>query len=181
MLSPIDDEGPRGLARRDCRWVNPRSSLRRASRTRINRPHLVGTTAGLPPLDVVPRRRRSVPIRDPAASCHPAPHDVRLEMTVSGTSRCWSPGPCPRVCPAAGDRLLAIRTPDHEMEWGAFSGSIAEEEYGVGGADLRPRGIRDGRTEAMTVSPSNSGATVSPAFGTWYTPVSRTERISGWR
>ena len=59
-------------------------------------------------------------------------HDLRLEMMSEDTPVLvsWAvPKGLPR---RRGDRHLAIRTPDHEMEWGGFSGSIAEGEYGGG-------------------------------------------------
>ena len=59
-------------------------------------------------------------------------HDVRLEM-MSGDTPVLVSWAVPKGLPRRrGDRHLAIRTPDHEMEWGSFSGSIAEGEYGGG-------------------------------------------------
>ena len=73
-------------------------------------------------------------------------HDVRLEM-MSGDGPVLVSWAVPKGLPRRrGDRHLAIRTPDHEMEWGSFSGSIGEGEYGGGrGADLRSRGLRADR------------------------------------
>jgi bifunctional non-homologous end joining protein LigD len=59
-------------------------------------------------------------------------HDVRLEM-MNGDSPVLVSWAVPKGLPRRrGDRHLAIRTPDHPMEWGTFSGSIAEGEYGGG-------------------------------------------------
>jgi bifunctional non-homologous end joining protein LigD len=62
-------------------------------------------------------------------------HDVRLEM-MSGDTPVLVSWAVPKGLPRRrGDRHLAIRTPDHPMEWGTFSGSIPEDEYG--GGDVR--------------------------------------------
>lgn len=59
-------------------------------------------------------------------------HDVRLEM-MSGDTPVLVSWAVPKGLPRRrGDRHLAIRTPDHPMEWGSFSGSIPEDEYGGG-------------------------------------------------
>ena len=59
-------------------------------------------------------------------------HDVRLEM-LSGDTPVLVSWAVPKELPRRrGDRHLAIRTPDHPMEWGSFSGSIGEGEYGGG-------------------------------------------------
>ena len=59
-------------------------------------------------------------------------HDVRLEM-MNGDTPVLVSWAVPKGLPRRrGDRHLAIRTPDHPMEWGTFSGSIAEGEYGGG-------------------------------------------------
>ncbi len=59
-------------------------------------------------------------------------HDVRLEM-LSGETPVLVSWAVPKELPRRrGDRHLAIRTPDHPMEWGSFSGSITEGEYGGG-------------------------------------------------
>jgi bifunctional non-homologous end joining protein LigD len=67
-------------------------------------------------------------------------HDVRLEMMYGDTPVLvsWAvPKGLPR---RRGDRHLAIRTPDHPMEWGNFSGSIPEEDYGGGEVRIFDRG-----------------------------------------
>jgi bifunctional non-homologous end joining protein LigD len=62
-------------------------------------------------------------------------HDVRLEM-MSGDTPVLVSWAVPKGLPRRrGDRHLAIRTPDHPMEWGSFSGSIPGDEYG--GGDVR--------------------------------------------
>lgn len=59
-------------------------------------------------------------------------HDVRLEM-MSGDSPVLVSWAVPKGLPRRrGDRHLAIRTPDHSMEWGSFTGSIPEDDYGGG-------------------------------------------------
>lgn len=59
-------------------------------------------------------------------------HDVRLEM-ISGDTPVLVSWAVPKGLPRRrGDRHLAIRTPDHPMEFGTFSGSIPEDEYGGG-------------------------------------------------
>ena len=57
-------------------------------------------------------------------------HDVRLEM-MSGDGPVLVSWAVPKGLPRRrGDRHLAIRTPDHEMEWGSFSGSIGKGRRG---------------------------------------------------
>ena len=76
-------------------------------------------------------------------------HDVRLEMT-SGDGPVLVSWAVPKGLPRRrGDRHLAIRTPDHEMEWGSFSGSIGEGEYGGGEVRIFDHGEYElvGRTE----------------------------------
>ncbi|MGH3667137.1 MAG: non-homologous end-joining DNA ligase, partial [Acidimicrobiia bacterium] len=76
-------------------------------------------------------------------------HDVRLEM-MSGDGPVLVSWAVPKGLPRRrGDRHLAIRTPDHEMEWGSFSGSIGEEEYGGGEVRIFDHGEYElvGRTE----------------------------------
>ena len=67
-------------------------------------------------------------------------HDVRLEM-LSGDTPVLVSWAVPKGLPRRrGDRHLAIRTPDHPMEWGTFSGSIAEGDYGGGEVRIFDRG-----------------------------------------
>jgi bifunctional non-homologous end joining protein LigD len=67
-------------------------------------------------------------------------HDVRLEM-MSGDTPVLVSWAVPKGLPRRrGDRHLAIRTPDHPMEWGNFSGSIPEEDYGGGDVRIFDRG-----------------------------------------
>jgi bifunctional non-homologous end joining protein LigD len=76
-------------------------------------------------------------------------HDVRLEM-MSGDTPVLVSWAVPKGLPRRrGDRHLAIRTPDHPMEWGTFSGSIAEGEYGGGEVRIFDHGDYEmvGRTE----------------------------------
>ncbi len=76
-------------------------------------------------------------------------HDVRLEM-MSGDTPVLVSWAVPKELPRRrGDRHLAIRTPDHPMEWGSFSGSIAEGEYGGGDVRIYDHGEYEmvGRTE----------------------------------
>lgn len=76
-------------------------------------------------------------------------HDVRLEM-LSGDTPVLVSWAVPKGLPRRrGDRHLAIRTPDHPMEWGTFSGSIEEGEYGGGEVRIFDRGDYEivGRTE----------------------------------
>ena len=76
-------------------------------------------------------------------------HDVRLEM-MSGDGPVLVSWAVPKGLPRRrGDRHLAIRTPDHEMEWGSFSGSIGEGEYGGGEVRIFDHGEYElvGRTE----------------------------------
>ncbi len=76
-------------------------------------------------------------------------HDVRLEM-MSGDGPVLVSWAVPKGLPRRrGDRHLAIRTPDHEMEWGSFSGSIGEGEYGGGEVRIFDHGDYEliGRTE----------------------------------
>jgi bifunctional non-homologous end joining protein LigD len=76
-------------------------------------------------------------------------HDVRLEMEspAGPVLVSWAvPKGLPR---RRGDRHLAIRTPDHSMEWGSFSGSIPEDEYGGGAVRIFDHGEYEmvGRSE----------------------------------
>jgi bifunctional non-homologous end joining protein LigD len=76
-------------------------------------------------------------------------HDVRLEMMSEGTPVLvsWAvPKGLPR---RRGGRHLAIRTPDHAMEWGSFTGSIPGDEYGGGEVRIFDRGQyrMEGRSE----------------------------------
>ena len=76
-------------------------------------------------------------------------HDVRLEM-MSGDGPVLVSWAVPKGLPRRrGDRHLAIRTPDHEMEWGSFSGSIGEGEYGGGQVRIFDHGEYElvGRTQ----------------------------------
>jgi bifunctional non-homologous end joining protein LigD len=76
-------------------------------------------------------------------------HDVRLEM-MSGDTPVLVSWAVPKGLPRRrGDRHLAIRTPDHAMEWGGFSGSIPEDEYGGGDVRIFDRGRYEmtGRTD----------------------------------
>ena len=59
-------------------------------------------------------------------------HDVRLEM-LNGETPVLVSWAVPKGLPRTrGERHLAIRTEDHPMEYGTFSGSIPEGEYGGG-------------------------------------------------
>jgi bifunctional non-homologous end joining protein LigD len=76
-------------------------------------------------------------------------HDVRLEM-LSGDTPVLVSWAVPKELPRRrGDRHLAIRTPDHPMEWGSFSGSIADGEYGGGEVRIFDHGEYEmlGRTD----------------------------------
>jgi bifunctional non-homologous end joining protein LigD len=67
-------------------------------------------------------------------------HDVRLEM-MNGDTPVLVSWAVPKGLPRRkGDRHLAIRTPDHPMEWGGFSGSIPDDEYGGGDVRIFDRG-----------------------------------------
>jgi bifunctional non-homologous end joining protein LigD len=76
-------------------------------------------------------------------------HDVRLEM-LNGDTPVLVSWAVPKGLPRRrGDRHLAIRTPDHPMEWGSFSGSIPEDEYGGGQVRIFDHGSYEmtGRSE----------------------------------
>jgi len=67
-------------------------------------------------------------------------HDFRLEM-MSGDTPVLVSWAIPKGLPRSrGVRHLSIRTPDHSMEHGTFSGSIPEDEYGGGEVRIFDRG-----------------------------------------
>jgi bifunctional non-homologous end joining protein LigD len=59
-------------------------------------------------------------------------HDVRLEMIDDGTPVLVSWAVPKRLPRRRGGRALAIRTEDHPMGYGSFSGTIPDGEYGAG-------------------------------------------------
>jgi bifunctional non-homologous end joining protein LigD len=68
-------------------------------------------------------------------------HDFRLEMINEAGTPVLVSWAVPKGLPRRrGDRHLAIRTPDHHMSHGDFSGSIPEDEYGGGEVRVFDRG-----------------------------------------
>jgi bifunctional non-homologous end joining protein LigD len=66
--------------------------------------------------------------------------DLRLEITVEGKQvlASWA---LPKGMPEEyGIKRLAIRTPDHAMEWAKFQGTIAEGSYGAGRVSIADNG-----------------------------------------
>lgn len=59
-------------------------------------------------------------------------HDLRLEM-LDGSTPVLVSWAVPKGVPHATDRkVLAVRTPDHSIDYGSFSGTIPEDSYGAG-------------------------------------------------
>ena len=88
--------------------------------------------------------------------------DLRLEM--EGVLKSWAVPKGPSMSPA--DKRLAVMVDDHEMQYAAFEGTIAEGEYGAGEVaiwdkgtyELRSGGIREGKLDIVFSGEKLKGA-----------------------
>ena len=64
--------------------------------------------------------------------------DLRIKYLTKNKLASWAI-PVARI-PREGERILAIRTVDHEMFWMNFRGEIPEGEYGAGDVEIAQSG-----------------------------------------
>lgn len=66
-------------------------------------------------------------------------YDLRLKYPTKKVLASWAI-PKATVPMNIGDKLLAVRTPDHPMEWLKFGGEIPDGSYGAGIVTIVQRG-----------------------------------------
>jgi bifunctional non-homologous end joining protein LigD len=74
-------------------------------------------------------------------------YDLRLQYPYKNSYASWAL-PKLRVPKTPGERSLAIRTTDHPLYWGEFSGTIPAGEKGAGTVEV----VQKGRAELMAWS-----------------------------